>query len=64
MPKYAVDVFLTVKRTLYLTAFDGDDAAEEAANTVTEEDFDLGDAEISVTHVERVTDRDEDESGW
>jgi len=64
MPKYAVDVFLTVIRTLYLTAFDGDDAAEEVANTVTDEDFDLGDAEISVTHVERVTDRDEDESGW
>jgi hypothetical protein len=64
MPRYAVDVYLTVKQTIYLTAYDADDAANEAVSTVTEEDFDLSNAEISVSRVERVTDRDEDESGW
>lgn len=64
MPRYAVDVYLTVKQTIYLNSYDADDAANEAANTVTEEDFDLSNAEISVTRVERVTNRDEDENGW
>ena len=63
MTRYAVEVYLTVKRTVYVEAYDSTDAREEAANTISEEDFDAGDAEITVGDVVRDDQRDID-SGW
>ena len=64
MSRYAVDVHLTISRSIYVNAFDSTDAREEAANTISEEDFDFGDAEISVGDVRLAEQDDEDNNGW
>jgi hypothetical protein len=51
MSRYAVDVHLTISRTIYVSAYDAEDAREEAANTISEEDFDFSDAEIVIGDV-------------
>ena len=48
MSRYAVDVHLTISQTIYVSAYDAEDAREEAANTISEEDFDFSDAEIVI----------------